>query len=72
MSLINQSRGGKDYQSEFGTRMVGTGVFAQLLKKRFEVAKRRLAFEHGEGRHELRTDLFRPPGANGAQMTLGL
>jgi DNA repair photolyase len=72
MSLINQSRGGKDYQSEFGTRMVGTGVFAQLLSKRFEVAKRKLALEGGEGRYELRTDLFRPPCASGAQMTLNL
>jgi hypothetical protein len=71
MSLINQSRGGKDYQAEFGSRMVGTGVFAQLLSKRFEVAKRKLAFEDGEGRHELRTDLFRPPQASGAQMALG-
>ena len=32
MSLINQSRGGKDYRAEFGTRMVGTGVFADLLR----------------------------------------
>ena len=72
MSLINQSRGGKDYQSEFGTRMVGTGVFAQLLSKRFAVAKRKLALENGEGRHELRTDLFRPPCASGAQLTLSL
>jgi DNA repair photolyase len=72
MSLINQSRDGKDYQSEFGTRMVGTGVFAQLLSKRFEVAKRKLALEDGEGRHELRTDLFRPPCASGPQMTLSL
>ena len=72
MSLINQSRGGKDYQAEFGTRMVGTGVFAQLLSRRFEVAKRRLGLEDGERRHELRTDLFRPPCARGAQMGLGL
>jgi DNA repair photolyase len=72
MSLINQSRGGKDYQAEFGTRMVGTGVFAQLLRKRFEVAKRRLGFDaDGRRGHELRTDLFRPPGANDQQMTLG-
>ena len=70
MSLINQSRGGKDYQSEFGTRMVGTGVFAQLLSRRFEVAKRKFALESGEGRHDLRTDLFRPPGRDRAQMTL--
>jgi DNA repair photolyase len=71
MSLINQSRGGKDYQAEFGTRMVGTGVFAQLLRKRFEVAKRKLGFEDAEHREDLRTDLFRPPLVNQGQMTLG-
>jgi DNA repair photolyase len=71
MSLINQSRGGKDYQAEFGTRMVGTGVFAQLLRTRFDVAKRKYGLDHDEHRHELRTDLFRPPASNQAQMTLG-
>jgi DNA repair photolyase len=71
MSLINQSRGGKDYQAEFGTRMVGTGVFSQLLRTRFDVAKRKYGLDDAEHRHELRTDLFRPPVANQAQMTLG-
>ena len=71
MSLINQSRGGKDYQSEFGTRMVGTGVFAQLLSKRFELAKRKFSLDDGAGRHGLRTDLFRPPSRDRQQMTLG-
>jgi len=71
MSLINQSRGGKDYSAEFGTRMVGTGVFAQLLSKRFEVAKRRFSLDDGEGRHALRTDLFQPPARDRKQMTLG-
>jgi DNA repair photolyase len=71
MSIINQSRGGKDYQAEFGTRMVGTGVFAELLRKRFQVAKRRLGFDAPDERFELRTDLFRPPATNRAQMTLG-
>ncbi len=71
MSVINQSRGGKDYQAEFGTRMVGTGVFAQLLRTRFDIARRRLGFEDAEHRYELRTDLFRPPAANPGQMTLG-
>ena len=70
MSLINQSRGGKDYQSEFGTRMVGTGVFAQLLSRRFELARHRFALDDGEGRHDLRTDMFRPPARDRAQMTL--
>jgi DNA repair photolyase len=71
MSLINQSRGGKDYQAEFGTRMVGTGVFAQLLRKRFDVAKRKFGLNDAEHRHELSSDLFRPPSTNQAQMTLG-
>jgi DNA repair photolyase len=71
MSLINQSRGGKDYQAEFGTRMVGTGVFAQLLRTRFDAAKRKHGFGLAENRHELRTDLFRPPAINPGQMTLG-
>jgi DNA repair photolyase len=73
MSLINQLRGGKDYQAEFGTRMVGTGVFAQLLRKRFDIAVRRFGLKSAEDRHELRTDLFRPPEAvvAGPQMTLG-
>jgi DNA repair photolyase len=71
MSLINQSRGGKDYQAEFGTRMVGTGVFAQLLRTRFDVAKRKFGLEDAEHRHELRTDLFQPPATHQAQMTLG-
>ncbi|HEY6457658.1 MAG TPA: PA0069 family radical SAM protein [Steroidobacteraceae bacterium] len=72
MSLINQSRGGKDYQAEFGTRMVGTGVFAQLLRTRFEIARRRFGLEDAGHRHELRTDLFHPPAAKQGQMTLGL
>jgi DNA repair photolyase len=71
MSLVNQSRGGKDYQAEFGTRMVGTGVFAELLRARFAVAKRKFGLEDSDSRHELRTDLFRPPASNQAQMTLG-
>jgi DNA repair photolyase len=73
MSLINQSRGGKDYQAEFGTRMVGTGVFAQLLRKRFDIARQRFGLGDAEHRHELRTDLFRPPAAadEQPQMTLG-
>ncbi|MED5611146.1 MULTISPECIES: PA0069 family radical SAM protein [Pseudomonas] len=45
MSLIRQSRGGKDYDSRFGTRMRGEGVFADLLARRFQVAARRLGLD---------------------------
>jgi len=60
MSLVQQMNGGRDYDSDFRTRMRGQGVFAELLRKRFEVACRK----HGFGRaRELRLDCTRfvPP-----------
>lgn len=45
MSLIQQMRGGKDYDSNFGTRMRGEGPFAQLIAQRFAKAHRRLGFD---------------------------
>ncbi|HSM10953.1 MAG TPA: PA0069 family radical SAM protein [Lysobacter sp.] len=44
MSLIRQMRGGKDYDSAFGSRMRGQGPFADLLARRFARAHRRLGF----------------------------
>ena len=58
MSLVQQMRGGKDYSAEFGTRMTGTGVFAQLIQQRFRKARARL----GYGRlPDLDTTRFVPP-----------
>jgi DNA repair photolyase len=71
MSLINQTRGGKDYDAEFGKRMTGTGPYAELLRTRFELARRKCGFDDAHDRHELDTSLFRPPPANQAQLTLG-
>jgi DNA repair photolyase len=71
MSLINQTRGGKDYDSEFGVRMRGTGAYAELLRTRFELARRRCGFDDSESRYELPTHLFRPPGEPKAQLSLG-
>ncbi|PYC23968.1 PA0069 family radical SAM protein [Pseudomonas mosselii] len=61
LSLIRQSRGGELYDSRFGARMRGEGVFAELLAQRFRKAARRLGFE---GREELALDCtaFCPPG----------
>jgi hypothetical protein len=36
--------GGKAYDAAFGNRMTGTGPYADLLARRIEVAKRKLAF----------------------------
>ncbi len=44
MSTIQQLRGGKDYDSTFGTRMRGTGVYADLLARRFALALKRYGF----------------------------
>lgn len=38
MSLIQQMHGGRDYDADFRTRMRGQGPFADLLRRRFEVA----------------------------------
>lgn len=44
MSLVQQMRGGRDYDSAFGTRMRGQGPFADLIAARFARARRRLGF----------------------------
>ena len=69
MSLMSQSCGGKDYDAQFGVRMRGTGPFADLLHRRFEVATRKLKFADVSARHTLRTDVFRRP-MDPAQLTL--
>jgi DNA repair photolyase len=64
MSLVRQMRGGRDYDSRFGSRMRGEGPFADLLAQRFERARRRLGFTRLP---TLETSLFRPPEAPGDQ-----
>jgi len=68
MSLIQQLRNGRDNQVEFGERMSGTGVFASLLRRRFDVACRR----HGlnQERQALSCGRFRVPETHGAQQSL--
>jgi DNA repair photolyase len=70
MSLINQTRGGKDYDSRFGVRMRGTGPYADLLRTRFELAARKLGFDASGSRHALATNLFRPPVRATPQLSL--
>ncbi len=71
MSLVHQVRGGRDYQSEFGTRMRGTGLVADLIERRFEIATRRLGLDQGRRNNaSLDTSRFRPPRRNDAQAEL--
>ncbi|MDW5376874.1 PA0069 family radical SAM protein [Halomonas sp. HP20-15] len=64
MSLIRQSRNGADYDSRFGQRMRGEGVFAEMLAQRFRHASRRLGFAaRTDG--TLDCENFRPPRRQG-------
>jgi hypothetical protein len=51
--------------------MRGTGPYAELLRRRFQVACRRLNLNSG-GRGTLDTTLFRPPEPPGAQLRFSL
>lgn len=44
-SLIRQSRGGKYNQSAWGTRMTGTGPYAEMLRQRFHLTRNRLGLK---------------------------
>ena len=58
MSRVREMRDGNAYQSEWGVRMRGQGIYADLIAKRFEVARRKHGLDLAR-RAELRTDLFR-------------
>jgi DNA repair photolyase len=70
MSIVQQMRGGKDNDPRFGARMTGEGIFASLIRQRFEKACARLAL--GERSHALRTDLFVRPAVPGGPAQLDL
>jgi len=44
MARVRDMRGGKDYDATFGSRMTGTGAWAQMLRDRFHLARKRLGF----------------------------
>jgi len=63
MSLVQQARGGRDNDPRFGTRMRGTGPWAQMLRARFELARKRLGLN--ADRAGLDTGRFCPPRGHG-------
>lgn len=65
LNLVRETRGGKLYDSEFGERMKGTGPYAEILRRRFETACRRLGLSRA--RLELDTTQFRVPPRAGDQ-----
>ncbi|MDZ3823699.1 MAG: PA0069 family radical SAM protein [Pseudoxanthomonas sp.] len=59
MARMQDLRGGRDYDSRFGTRMRGEGPLADLLAQRFAHACRRLGL--ASGGPALDASRFRPP-----------
>src|SRR4051812_1807378 len=66
--LIRDMRGGKDYDSEWFTRQKGTGPYAWMIGRRFEVACEKLGMN--VKRTQLTTEHFRKPKKDEAQLTL--
>ena len=60
--------GGKDYTPQWGIRHRGQGPYALQIGARFRLAVKRLGLN--ERNLKLRTDLFRPPGGRGNQLSL--
>jgi len=62
MNRIREMRGGKDYDSDFARRMHGDGVWADLIRQRFEKAAERLGMTQLRGRFgRLDSSQFRRP-----------
>lgn len=67
-SLIRQTRGGDLYRAEWGERMRGSGPYAALIHRRFEVAKKRVGLTGSFP--TLRLDRFAVPPRSGDQLSL--
>jgi DNA repair photolyase len=66
--LIRDTRGGKDYDSSWNTRMTGAGPVAWMIGRRFELACEKLGFN--KTRTRLTTEHFNPPRPASEQLSL--
>ena len=65
MNRIRDMRGGKEYDASFGKRMRGEGVWAELIRQRFEKAAERAGLGRRVSRFaSLDASGFRPPVAS--------
>jgi DNA repair photolyase len=66
LSVVRQIRGGRENDPRFGTRMSGTGKYAELIARRFELACRRYGLNRKRrGEEPLDCTRFRPPACDG-------
>ena len=69
MNRIRDMKGGRENVSNFGERMRGTGIFAELIRQRFRKACARLGLS-AANLPELDLTQFLPPGKASAQQSL--
>jgi DNA repair photolyase len=67
-TLLQEARGGKDYDAEWSTRQSGIGPYAWMLGRRFETAAERLGLN--KRNLKLRMDLFKVPPKETGQLSL--
>jgi DNA repair photolyase len=72
LSLIRSARGGKLNDPNFGSRMAGSGAYADIIRERFRKARTRHRLDPRDEDAWLDTTKFRPPRLPGSQMTLDL
>jgi len=68
MHRVQETRGGKDYDPAFATRMKGSGLFADLLAQRFQIALKRYGLSKLKPHEDV--SQFRPPTLDSAQHSL--
>lgn len=68
LARLHDMHGGKDYDPDWGKRMRGEGIWADLIAQRFNKALARLGLIHKMA--PLRCDLFRKPVPKGGQLSL--
>jgi DNA repair photolyase len=68
LGLIRDTRGGRDNDPRFGSRMTGEGPYAILLRQRFDKARERYGL--AEKLPGLRNDLFIAPKLEDRQLSL--
>ena len=68
MARVREMHGGRDYDPQWGRRMRGEGVYADLLQQRFKRAARALGMDIDAP--ELRCDHFQIPPQPGDQLCL--
>jgi DNA repair photolyase len=66
--LIRDMRGGKDYDSTWGKRQTGSGPYAWMLGRRFEIACEKLGLN--KNKRPMTTEHFSPPIKRAKQLDL--